>query len=324
MKVIIPVAGVGDRLKPQTHSQPKPLLHVAGKPMLAYILDPVLKLNPDEVIFVVGFRGDQIRTYVEKNYDFKATFVEQDRLLGLGYAIKIALDRVDSDPVLIILGDTIVECDLGKFISAGDNVLGLRQVADPKRFGIAEVENGSIVNMEEKPAEPKGDLALIGLYYIKESAKLRQALEKIVESGRLTRGEIQLTDALQAMIRKGTKFVPHEVQGWYDCGKKETLLETNQHLLKGRTAPEALGGSVLVPPVYVAPTAQVVNSVIGPNVSISDETVIKDCIIRNSIIGYGASLENVIIEDSLLGHLTRLSGKKKVVNIGDSSEISGS
>ncbi len=322
MKVIIPVAGVGDRLRPQTHSQPKPLLHVAGKPMLAYILDPVLKLNPDEVIFVIGFRGDQIRKYVEKNFDFKATFVEQDKLLGLGYAIKIALDRVDSDPVLIILGDTIVECDLDRFVSSGDNVLGLRQVDDARRFGIAEVENGRIVNMEEKPAQPKGNLALIGLYYIRESARLRRELEKITESGQLTRGEIQLTDALQAMIRQGTKFVPHEVQGWYDCGKKETLLETNKHLLKGKSAPTALEGSVLVPPVYVAPTAQVVNSVIGPNVSISDETVIRDCIIRNSIIGYGANLENVIIEDSLLGHLTRFSGTKKVVNIGDSSEIS--
>jgi glucose-1-phosphate thymidylyltransferase len=324
MKVIVPVAGVGDRLKPHTHSQPKPLLHVAGKPMLAYILDPVLELNPEEVIFVIGFRGEQIRRYVEKNFQFKATFVEQDKLLGLGYAIKIALDRVDSDPVLIILGDTIVECDLDKFISSGDNVLGLRQVSDPRRFGIAEVKNGCIVNMEEKPARPKGNLALIGLYYIEESAALRRELEKIVESGKLTRGEIQLTDALQAMARQGTKFVPHEVQGWYDCGKKETLLETNQHLLNGRSAPAALEGSVLIPPVYVAPTAQVVNSVIGPNVSVSDETQIKDCIIRNSIIGYGARLENVIIEDSLLGHLTRFAGTKKVVNIGDSSEISSS
>ncbi|MDH4155942.1 MAG: sugar phosphate nucleotidyltransferase, partial [candidate division Zixibacteria bacterium] len=304
MKVIIPVAGVGDRLKPHTYSQPKPLLHVAGKPMLAYILDPLLKLNPDEVIFVIGFKGDQIRSYVEKNYDFKATFVEQDQLLGLGYAIKIALDRVDSDAVLIILGDTIVECDLDKFISSGDNVLGLREVSDPRRFGIAEMKNGCVVGMEEKPARPKGNMALIGLYYIKESANLRRALEKVVESGKLTRGEIQLTDALQTMIREGTKFVSHEVQGWYDCGKKETLLETNRHLLKGRSTPAALEGSVLVPPVYVAPTAQIVNSVIGPNVSISDETVIKDCIIRNSIIGYGACLENVIIEDSLLGHLT--------------------
>jgi glucose-1-phosphate thymidylyltransferase len=321
MKVVIPVAGEGNRLKPHTYSLPKPLLHVAGKPVLAYILDPIMKLNPDEVIFVLGFKGEMIKEYVEHHYSFKATFVEQDRLLGLGYAIYLALDCIDNDPVLIVLGDTIVECDLEKFIHAGDSVLGLRQVEDPERFGIAEIEGGYVKAVEEKPTYPKTNLALIGLYFLRESAPLRNQLRLVMKSGQRTYGEIQLTDALQAMIKGGTRFVPHEVQGWYDCGKKETLLATNRHLLGQRpTAPE-VEGSVIIPPVYIAPTARIVNCVIGPNVSISDKTLVTNSVIKNAIIGYQSRISDVILEDSLLGHDTVVQGEKKVLNIGDSSEI---
>jgi len=158
MKVIIPVAGVGTRLKPHTLTTPKPLLSVAGKTILDYLLMPLKELKPEEVIFVIGYKGEKIEKYVRDHYSFKTSFVKQDKLLGLGYAIHLALEKVGDEPLLVILGDTIVECDLKKFITVGDYALGLRHVEDPNRFGIAEIKDGSVVDVEEKPVHPKTDL----------------------------------------------------------------------------------------------------------------------------------------------------------------------
>lgn len=321
MKVIVPVAGIGNRLKPHTLTQPKPLLHVAGRPMLAFILEPIVKLDPEEVIFVVGYRGTQIRDYVEKHYSFKATFVEQDKLLGLGYAIHLALEDVESSPLLIVLGDTIVECDLEKFVAAGDNVLGLRQVYDPKRFGIAEVADNKVVGLEEKPDNPKTNLAVIGLYSFANSDELKKNLSTIVEADKRTSGEIQLTDALAAMLTEGTKFEAYEVENWYDCGKKETLLATNQHLLRHAPAPKEKNGVKINPPVYLAPTAKITNSEIGPYVSVSDKAEITDSRVENSIIGYEAKVENAELKDSLVGRNALVQGGKVTVNIGEASEV---
>jgi glucose-1-phosphate thymidylyltransferase len=321
MRVIVPVAGAGTRLQPHTFSLPKVLLHVAGKPVLGHVLDPVTRLDPDEVIFVIGFKGDLVKEYVQKAYPFKTSYVYQKELLGLGYALHLALETVGDGPLLVILGDTIVDCDLQQFTTAGDYVLGLRQVDDPHRFGIAEIADGYIVGLEEKPQHPKTNLALIGLYYFRQSDLLKKELERIVQSDKRTSGEIQLTDALQGMIERGTRFVPFEVQGWYDCGKKETLLATNYHLLKKMPPPAAVNGSAFIPPVYVAPSAKVVNSVLGPGVSVSEGAVVENAVIRNSIIGSAAQVKNVILEDSLVGQKAMVSGGKRVVNIGDYSEI---
>ena len=154
MKVVIPVAGIGVRLRPHTYSLPKPLLFVGGQTILAHLLDPIVKLNPDEVIFVVGYRGDQIREYVESRYSFKSTFVEQDRLLGLGYALDMGIRDIPDGDLLVVLGDTVVRADLSRFIAAGDNVLGVLPVDDPTRFGIVNVDNGRVTRMVEKPKEP--------------------------------------------------------------------------------------------------------------------------------------------------------------------------
>ncbi|MCH9024385.1 MAG: NTP transferase domain-containing protein, partial [candidate division Zixibacteria bacterium] len=234
MKVVIPVAGEGRRLRPHTNTVPKPLLEVAGKPILAHILDPLKSLDIDEIIFVIGYLGGQIKEYVSENYSFKSSFVNQDRLLGLGYAVSLALDNIEESDVLIILGDTIAECDLAAFTTKSDYVLGVKQVDDPRRFGIADVDiNDKIVTkLVEKPKDPPGNLALIGLYYFKEIAMLNSELAKLIESDKKTSGEIQLTDALQGMIESGTKFRASEVESWHDCGKKETILKSNEHFLK--------------------------------------------------------------------------------------------
>jgi len=321
MKIIIPVAGVGKRLRPHTHSLPKPLLAVAGKPVLAHILDQVVGLNPDEVVFIVGYRGDEIRRWVAENYSFPSRFVRQDKLLGLGYALNLGLDEVDAGPVLVILGDTIVDCDLDAMTAAGEYVLGLRAVDDPTRFGIAEVADGVVVKLEEKPADPKSNLALIGLYYFAELSGLKSALEELVRSGATTRGEIQLTDALEIMIRRGTEFRTYEVAGWYDCGKKETMLETNAQLLAKLPPPQPIDGCVLIPPVFIADDANVTGSVIGPNVSISSGSTIEHSVIRNAIIGNRSTIANMVLADSLIGNDVSLRGTQHVLNIGDHSVL---
>lgn len=321
MKVVIPVAGAGTRLRPHTYSQPKPLLHIGGKAILDYLLEPIVKLSPDEVIFVIGYMGDRIRQYVTQNYDFKATFVQQDQLLGLGYALNLAVETIENDDVLIVLGDTIVEVDLHKFISFGDNVLGVMQVDDPSRFGIVVTNDDHIIDLEEKPEQPKTNLAIIGLYYFKDVEPLKKALQQHVASGKTTRDEIQFTDALSIMIADGHKLVPFEVSGWYDCGKKETMLSTNQHIVTGSNQTTALDGCVLIPPVFVHPTAKVVRSVLGPNVSVSEGTTITNSVLTNTLVGANTVIEKMVIDDSLVGHNAVLKGKSRVMNVGDATEI---
>ncbi len=321
MKVIIPVAGAGKRLQPHTFSMPKALLPLAGRPVLAYVLDPLLRLRPEEVIFVVGFKSELIRDFIRQNYSFKSRFVKQERLLGLGYAMHLALEKIEKGPVLAILGDTIVECDMEKFVQAGDNVLGLCQVADPRRFGVAHINDGHIDSLVEKPQQPRSDLALIGLYYFREVEGIRKQLSALVNSGQQTAGEIQLTDALQKLIADGEKYVPYEVRQWHDCGNKQTLLETNRYILSKMPPPPEIKGSLLIPPVFVAPDAEIVNSILGPNVSVADSTTIVNTILSDTIVGSQARISNAVLSGSLVGQNSVVTGRELTVNIGDSSEI---
>ena len=323
MKVIIPVAGVGQRLKPHTDSIPKPLLEVGGRAILDHVLKPLAGLDVDEVIFVIGHLGSQIRDYVQANYSFKTRFVEQDRLLGLGYAVNMALQHVSGGPVLIILGDTVVDCDLAKFVAAGEFVLGVHEVPDPQRFGVVQLSGGLVKEVEEKPEKPKTNLALIGLYYCSSSEILKEELDKLVQSGRTASGEIQLTDALGLMIKRGVKFVAHSVPNWYDCGKKETLLSTNRFILENMDSSVSSNQCRIVPPAFVDPTATVENSTVGPFVSIGADAKVSGCTISNSTVGALALLENAIIKDSLIGPKAIVRNFQGVLNIGENSEING-
>lgn len=321
MKIVIPVAGSGTRLRPHTYSQPKSLLLVGGKPMLAHVLDPIVKLDPEEVIFVVGYRGDQIKEYVRENYSFPATFITQDQLLGLGYALDLAVREIPDGDVLIILGDTIVESDLRAFIAAGDNVLGVLPVDDPERFGIVTVEDGRVTKLIEKPSEPESNLAIIGLYYFQDVKPLKEALAGHVLSGKTTRGEIQFTDALQIMLEQGVNFVTYKVDQWFDCGKKETLLSTNRHLVTTTGNNPELPGCTIVPPVHIHPTAQIERSSIGPMVSIARGTTIRDSQLQNCIVGENSTIIDSVLNDSLIGNQVRIRGGRLTANVGDSSEL---
>jgi glucose-1-phosphate thymidylyltransferase len=322
MKVIIPVAGIGTRLRPHTYTVPKVLLHVAGKPILAHILDIVKKLKISELVLITGFLGDQIVEYVKKNYDFKCKFVEQKELKGLGYAIYKAIPEMkDDEPVLIILGDTIFDADLKQVIHGDYDSLGVMPVADPRRFGIVEMKGRFVRRLIEKPERPTSHLAVVGVYNIRNTPLLRQCLEHIVKNKITTKNEYQLTDALQLMIDRGAKFKTFKIKGWYDCGKPETLLATNRKLLAKLEPVSRVKTALILPPVFVSKSARVENCILGPNVSVADKAVLKNSIIRNSIIGIQATVENSILDSSLVGNRAQVKGVFRQLNVGDSSEI---
>lgn len=322
MKVVIPVAGIGTRLRPHTHTAPKALLHVAGKPLLGHILDSLKDLDFEEITFVIGFLGDKIIDYVKKNYDFKSRFIEQEELLGLGHAINIAIDDDEEGDILAVLGDTIVEIDWGGIIGKDKNFLGVRQVEDPRRFGVAEVDGNRILKLWEKPQDPPSNLALVGIYYIRDTQLLKESLREIIKSNIKTKNEYQVTDAFQVMLERGAEMYTYEIEGWYDCGKSETLLETNRHLLDvcKECAPD-IEGSVVIPPVFIDKSAKIENSIIGPYASIAAGVAIKNSIIRDSIISVDAIVVNGLLTGSLVGDHAEVQGHFEKLNVGDSSQI---
>jgi len=217
MRAIIPVAGVGTRLRPHTHSLPKVLLSVAGKPILGHILDKLLAEGITSATIVVGYMGDLVETYVRENYDFDVEFVQQPVREGLGHSIYLAKDALGDDPVLIILGDTIFEVDLRPVLASETSALGVKSVEDPRRFGVVEMQGETVSHLVEKPEVPPTNLAIVGLYFIKHPRLLVECLEQLVAEDRRTRGEYQLTDALQMMIDRGERFTTFPVEGSHDA-----------------------------------------------------------------------------------------------------------
>lgn len=322
MRAIIPAAGFGTRLKPHTYSLPKVLLNVGGKPMIGHIIDKILSYGINKATFVIGYLGEQIKEYVHKEYpSLDAAFVEQEEILGLAHAIKVAVPTLDDGEIFIILGDTIFDVDLKSVFEKKVSSLGVKTVEDYSRFGVAVCENERIIKLVEKPKEPISKLALVGLYYIHDSKTLVAAINELFNKEIKTRGEYQLTDALQIMLNKGEKITTFQVDGWYDCGKPETLLATNQFLLKKNGTNRKLQNVIVIDPVFIAENAVVTNSVIGPYTTISENCEITESIIRNSIVSSGARIEKALLENSIIGSNAIVRSNFKKLNTGDSSEI---
>lgn len=325
MKAIIPVAGVGSRLRPHTFTLPKVLLNVAGKPILGHILDHLQAAGVTRVSFIVGHMGDLIENYVRANYSLPCEFIVQAEPRGLGHAVSLGLNEQDRE-VLVILGDTIFEIDLAPVLAnSTTSALGVKEVADPRRFGVVETNNGFVTRLVEKPDQPKSNLVLVGIYLLRNAQLLRQAINILFERNLTTRGEYQLTDALQLMIEHGESMTTFPVTSWFDCGKPETLLATNRHLLdlKGTNgnASAAKSGAVIVPPVYIHPEATIERSVVGPYATVGRGAVVRDAMVRDSILGEAAHVENALVESSLVGNNSTISGRFLRYNLGDSSEI---
>ncbi len=327
MKAIIPVAGAGTKLRPHSYSQPKALIPLAGKTVLSIIIDQLREAGINEFIFIVGYLGEKIEDHVKIKYpDLKAHYVHQVDRQGVGHAIRLTRDIVNHDEVFVVLGDTICEYDVKEVVNSPYSMLGVRKVDDPREFGVAEIGEGGFINhVVEKPQIPKSNMALVGIYKIKESDQLFQCLENNILGGLRSHGEYNLTDALDCMIKAGAKLNSFKVDNWFDCGRKETLLESNATLLKKFVQENPteynFENTVIVPPVSIGSGCTIKNSIIGPNVAIGDNTVIDYSIVKNSIIGSFSNLFDIVLETSVIGSDTNLRGETRSLNIGDNTSI---
>lgn len=327
MKAIIPVAGAGTKLRPHTYTQPKALIPIAGKTILSFIVDQLKDAGIHEFIFIVGYLGEKIQDYVSQTYPELTThFVFQNERQGTGHAIELTKSIVGTDEVFVVLGDTICEYDVQEVVNSPYSMLGIKKVDDPRNFGVASInEEGFIDQVVEKPAIPKSNMALVGLYKIKETHFLFECLHHLFSQDIKTQGEYNLTDALDCMIKRGAQFKSFKVRSWFDCGKKETLLESNATLLKkfGGTIydGETFKDTIIIPPVSIGAGCDISNSIIGPNVAIGANTTIKHSIVRESIIGSYTNLYEVVLDNSLIGSDASVKGLSRSLNIGDNTEI---
>lgn len=327
MKAIIPVAGAGTKLRPHTYTQPKALIPLAGKTILNIIVDQLHEAGIKDFIFIIGYLGEKIQDYVKDKYPhLNCHFIQQSERYGTGHAIDLTREIVGDDEVLIVLGDTIAEYDVQEVMNAPHSMLGVKKVDDPRNFGVAEIdENEFITRVVEKPAIPKSNMALVGVYKIRETNFLFTCLEKMITTEVTSHDEFNLTDALECMIQSGARFKAFKVQNWFDCGKKETLLESNATLLKkfGGNVSEKhhFENTIIIPPVSIAEGCDIRNSVIGPNVAIGEFTSLNHAIVKDTIIGSYSKLVEIVINNSLIGSDAEVKGVNRSLNIGDNTAI---
>lgn len=327
MKAIIPVAGAGTKLRPHTYTQPKALIPLAGKTILGIIIDQLRDSGIRDFILVVGYLGDKIKDFALEHYpELNIQIVYQNERLGLGHAIHLCEEWVGDDELIIVLGDTICEYDLDELLKQPGSVLCIKKVDDPRDFGVAETdEQGRVTRLIEKPQIPKTNNALVGIYKIKETSLMFDCIATVMQTINSEEPETAFTPALDCMVAKGVDFTTLKVSNWFDCGKKETLLESNATLLKkwGGDVSEQdnFENTIIVPPVSIAPGCQISNSIIGPNVTIGEKTIVSYSIVKDSIIGSFTKLYDVVLHDSIIGSDTEIKGETRTLNIGDNTEI---
>ncbi len=332
LKVVIPMAGLGTRLRPHTWSKPKQLISVAGKTVLAHVLDMLNSLTDPqnvEFIHIIGYLGEQIETYVRQNYpDIPSHFVLQENPRGQSQAIYLAKEHLTSGPMLMIFADTLIDTDLSFLANEdADAVAWVKEVPDPRRFGVAEVSpEGWVTRLIEKPTDLSNNLVLVGCYYFKHSEDLISAIEEQLERNIQLKGEFFLVDAVNIMLQRGLKMRTKVVEHWLDAGTPDALLESNRFLLDHGRAnvcqPEVREGVVINPPVFVHPDAHIETSVIGPYVSIGAGCQIQNSIIRNTILEENAQLRDLVLSDSLIGRKAEIEGHPWMLNAGDNTELS--
>jgi glucose-1-phosphate thymidylyltransferase len=327
MKVIIPLAGKGTRLRPHTHLTPKPMMKVAGKPVMSYVLDELKKLgNVEQIIYITGHLKEKVEEFARSEIDVPSVFIEQKVQDGTAGAIALAKPHVDQ-PVLIIFVDTIFDADLTKVKSVdADGIIWVKEVEDYQRFGVVVTDkDGNMTKIIEKPKTPISKRANIGLYYIRNWKLLFEGIDHVLMQPK-NQGEYFLTDAFQYMIDKGAKIRVIDVEGWYDAGKIETMLETNHAMLeRGRSRrPKTVGDSTIIDPVYIEDNVTLKKSKVGPNVSIGAGSVLDGVEISHSIVGAKANLKRSVLRNSLIGDDTIVEGVTGEVTLGDNSEVHAS
>ena len=325
MKVIIPLAGKGTRLRPHTHITPKPMLKIAGKPVIDYVMEDLQRLgNVDEVIYITGHLKDKVEEYARAKYPFPSVFVEQREQRGTADAVALAKPYID-EPVMIIFVDTIFDADLSTVkTSKADGIIWVKEVEDYQRFGVVVTDSaGHMTQIVEKPSTPVSKRANIGLYYVRNWKLLIEGVDWVLKQPP-NKGEYYLTDAFQYMIDHGAKIKVVDVEGWYDAGKLDTLLETNRTILEKRSAarrPKAVSGVTLVDPVYIEENVTLRSSTIGPNVSVSAGSTIEDSELRDTIVGAKSLVRRSTLSNSLIGDEAVVEGVRGEMTISDHSEV---
>ena len=322
MKVIIPTAGSGTRLRPHTFTTPKTLIHVAGHPILDHILEPLIE-TPDlsELIFIVGANGEQIRNHVERYYDLPTTYLWQNDPKGLGHAISLANERDNGEPILILLGDKIFEFSFHKILQNPCTVIGVKTVDRPQGVGIVETDGEYITRLIEKPANPPTNLVIEGAYYIQNSGLLFRCLYKIIRRDIRTQDEYQLTDGLQLMLEYGERMKVEFIDSLH-CGTPDQLLTANRSILEKRAAQiYRFPNSVIIPPVFIGEGAVIEGAIIGPYASIGGGARVVNAIIKDAIIHPNAEVQDVLIHRSIIGPDARVCGSFRQLNIGRAAQI---
>jgi glucose-1-phosphate thymidylyltransferase len=332
MKAIIHLAGKGTRLRPHTLTTPKPLLKVGGRPVMSYILDDLLALGIEEMVFIVGHLRDAVHEYIAREYPgITVHYVVQEVQDGTAGAVRLAEPYTKGDDLLIVFVDTLFDADLSLARALPEGWAGViwaKEVEDYQRFGVIVTdEEGAMKRIIEKPSEPISKLANIGLYYIRDSDLLFEGIRHVIDSPPGPSGEFYLTDAFQYMVDHGAKIQTAPVGGWYDCGKMDTLLETNHHLLSTTRGGIGPGASVeeceIEEPVRIENGAIIRNSRIGPNVTVEAGARIENSDLRDTIVGEGARIEGSTLINSFIGEKAVLAKVKGVLSVGSYSEIEG-
>ncbi|MFZ4784264.1 MAG: sugar phosphate nucleotidyltransferase [Flavobacteriales bacterium] len=333
MKIIVPMAGMGKRLRPHTLTTPKPLLPIAGKPIVQRLVEDIVAISDqkiDEIAYVVGRFGEAAEKHliaVAESLGAKGTIHYQDQALGTAHAILCAQDAL-TGPVTVAFADTLFKADF-KLDTSKDGVLWVQKIEDPRQFGVVIVnEEGVITEFKEKPQEFVSDLAMIGIYYFNDGEYLRRELQYLIDNNIMNSGEYQLPDALRNMVKQGAKFTPGAVQDWMDCGNEEAMADTNNKVL-GYLGVEKLPvpssaklmNSQIIAPCYIGENVSITNSIIGPNVSIGNGSKISSSVIAHSIVSNDATIAHANIDNSMIGNNTTINGSAQVLSLGDFSTI---
>jgi len=332
MKIIVPMAGMGKRMRPHTLTTPKPLIPIAGKPIVQRLIEGIAKVCPEpvkEVGFVTGRFGEEVETQLKeiaKSIGAEGKIYYQDDPLGTAHAI-ICAAEILSGKVIVAYADTLFRADF-ELDTKQDGIIWVQKVEDPSAFGVVNInEKGEIIDFIEKPESFISDLAIIGIYYFRNGEDLKEEIHYLIEHNLKENNEFQLTNALENMKSKGTTFVPGKVTEWLDCGNKDATVQTNKRVLEFLKDQNLISksskkhNSVIIPPVYLGEKVEIHNSVIGPFVSIGNSTVIKDSRVQNSIIQKDSSISNANIANSMLGNFVHFKGRSSDFSIGDYNAV---
>jgi glucose-1-phosphate thymidylyltransferase len=332
MKIIVPMAGRGSRLRPHTLTVPKPLVPVAGKPIVQRLVEDITEVcgeTVDEIAFIIGDFGDQVEKdliTVAENLGAKGSIYYQEEALGTAHAILCAKDSLKGN-VVVAFADTLFRADFTLDANA-EGIIWVNQIDDPSAFGVVKVNDDNLItDFVEKPTEFVSDLAIIGIYYFKDGNYLKNELQYLIDNNITDKGEFQLTDALENMKKKGTKFAPGKVNEWLDCGNYKATIYTNQRVLEFIKKEDIIDESlkkentVIIEPCFISKNVELKNSIIGPHVSIGENTVIKNSIISNCIIQTNSLIRSTNIKNSMVGNHTNIKGNIQEISVGDYNEI---